>query len=604
MQLIINSLVIDPATISPPMTQNIIALGLDSGYQANRSFMEGDHWQGGAGWIGPIPRPGEEGAQKTMDEISRAFTSKNVIAEVLERHRSGVLGREPGWTVVPTRPMKAGEPLTPAEETTIQEINALLTEWWDRRNAHGILTAVIEHVLYSRRGVIRLYVPPSRLTIGPNGTSTASAATPLDAALMIYPEAPLPEEATVYTDPDSKQQVSFMAFRRNNQIHLETAFLEDTPATPASEAPVSGVLAPPTTIRTIGGDGKDASVNVALGGRLTMWEVNRKPLITEQIRQAQRALNLALSMVPRNVVTGGFLERILTNAQLPGEWTTDDEGIERFKPADYGTGAGTTTFLSGVENEEEATGKTTITTPGVHFRDPVPVTSSVDGKKSHYEDILDEVGQRHVLMGSDATASGYSREQARADFEETLKTTLVLLVPMGRWLLETVLALVEAFTNTPGVWTDNFRVEFRPYVNSGALSSDEIRVLNESVAAGTISRETALQREGIVDVEAELSRIASQDDAKLAIAERQAAVVQILVAAGVPLDVAGQLADMTTEQIALLVTAQAAKDAAAAAAAAAAVAAAAAAPVNPVASNAIKNRIPPTHTAVPPIGAG
>lgn len=571
--VVIAGVTIDPAIIGADDVKKVVSAGLDANHTVNRQFLDGDHWQGGDGWIGPRPIAGEEGEQKTMDEIARAFTSKNVILEVLQRHQSGVLGREPGWTLVPKRIMKPGELPTSGEQTAIDEANAILIEWWDKRNAHAALSTVIEHVLYSSRGVLRLFVPSSKLTpAAAAGTpATIAAATPTDAALSIFPEAPLPEQATVFIDPDTKQEIGFLAVTRDSKTYLEVTFLRD-PGTPvaAGATAQSATGVPMTAIRTFGGaDNIDATVDLPLGGRLMMREVDRRPLISEQVRQGQKALNLALSMVPRNVVTGGFLERILTNAQLPGEWKTDAAtGTERFVPTEYPTGAGTTTFLSGIESEEETTGKQTITTPGVHFREPVPVTSSVDGKRSHYEDILDEVGQRHVLMNDQATASGYSREQARADFEETLKVTLTLLVPLGRWLLETVLALTEAFTNTPGKWTDTFRVEFRPYVNSGPLSSDEIRVNNESVTAGTLSLETAMQRMGIVDVDAELARINTQDDSQMTTLERRAQIVAELAtnAVGMPLDVAGQVAGFDAAIVTLLKGAQVAVDASKAAA--------------------------------------
>lgn len=556
--------VIDPALMTVGQAKEIVATGVLPALAINRQFVEGDHWQGGEGWIGPKPKDGEAGAEAVLEEISRAFTSKNVIGEVVERHTGGVVGREPGWTIVPRRIVPRGEQLTPAELASIDEINAFLTVWWDSRNAHGILSTMVDRVLYAGRQTLRLFVPASKLGASPDPkakTGTIQAKTPEEAVLLIYPEAPLPEQATVYVDPDTKESVGMLVIDKAGKVSVEIVFQQAAGASGAPGAPVSGTDAPLTVIRNFSGeDATGTAVPLPLGGRLTMMEIVRRPLITEQIRQGQRALNLALSMVPRNVVSGGFLERILTNAQMPGEWKTDPDGTEHFVPFELPTGAGVTTFLAGTETDDEATGRTSLATPGVHFRDPVPVTSSVEGKNSHYEDILDGAAQRHVLMGDQAVASGISREQARADFEESLKQTIMLVLPLGRWMLETVIALVESFLNSPGKWSDNFRVEFRPYVNTGPLSSDEVRVNNESVAAGTLSLETAMQRMGITDIDAEMSRIQSQDDAMLAVLERQVAVVTLLTGAGMTLADAGEIVGMSPENITIMKKAQAAID--------------------------------------------
>lgn len=553
---------LDPVAVGIDDIKKLVADGLDENHAINKKFLDGDHWQGGSGWVGPLPPASAEGAQLVIDEIRRAFVSKNVLAEVVQRHVAGVVGREPTWTLVPRRALQADEELSDAEKNDISEGNAMLTDWWDKRNAHGVISQVVENVLYSKRGVLRLFVPPSKLQpTGPDSTTGVIIADdPLQAMLLIYPEAPLPEQATVYIDPDTKDEVALLAVEKDNKVSAEVVFLRSVDAAAAAGATLDPNGAPTTAIRTVSETG-DTTVDIPLGGRLTMMEIRRRPLITEQMRQAQKSLNLALSMVPRNVVTGGYLERIIINGQMPGEWKEDSEGNEYFVPKPFETGAGVTTFLAGVTTEDEASGASNITTPQVYERDPVPVTSSVEAKSTHYEDILDEAGQRHVLMGADAEASGYSREQARADFEETLKVTLMLVVPLGRWLLETALAMTEAFTNQIGKWTQNYRVEFRPYVNTGPLSSDEIRVDNERVEAGTLSLESAMQRAGIVDIDAELGRINEQPDAQLAVLERQVNVVQILFNLGMSFEAAGELVGMNPDQIAILKKAQADADA-------------------------------------------
>lgn len=67
------------------------------GYAINRAFFEGDHWQDGDGWSGPMPKSTEVDFGTVKAEIEKAFISKNAIAECVRRHVSGVLGRDPTW---------------------------------------------------------------------------------------------------------------------------------------------------------------------------------------------------------------------------------------------------------------------------------------------------------------------------------------------------------------------------------------------------------------------------------------------------------------------------------------------------------------------------
>ncbi len=531
--------------------------GTDTLLPAKRLFIEGDHWQGGTGWIGPWPPDTEVGAVQVRLEIQKGFTSQNVIGEVVDRHTEGVVGREPGWTVVPRRKVTEEAPVTPAEKTAIDEINGLLTEWWDARNIPGVLHTITERVAYAKRSLVRLYVPDGQAGAeglvsaaegeGREGVVVISTNDPAQAIMLVWPDTPLAEEAMVYVVPETKQPIGILAQEVDGKLSAEITYLQTAEAAAEGAAPGAAPATGPggqpaaafTVIRQMSEreGAQDTEVAVPLGGRLTMFEIARRPLITEQVMQQQKGLNLAHSMVPRNVTTGGFLERIITNGQIPGEWVenpANPEGPKIFKAFPWRAGAGGTAFLSGEEIEDDL-GKVVKATPGVHFREPVPVTSSVDAVQSHYEAILSEVAQRHVLMGSDATASGVSREQARADFEKSLEKTATQVQALGRWLLETALALTEALTSQPGKWTNEYRVEFRVYTDTGPLSSDETLANNSSVEKGTLSRETAMAREGIIDVDAELQRIGEQEDARLALWEKRANVIVILAGEGMPL---------------------------------------------------------------------
>jgi hypothetical protein len=65
-------------------------------------FYQGDHWQNGAGWVGPRPMAGEEGEAEILSMIQLGFVSRNVIKEIVDRHARGVVGFEPAWRFTPT----------------------------------------------------------------------------------------------------------------------------------------------------------------------------------------------------------------------------------------------------------------------------------------------------------------------------------------------------------------------------------------------------------------------------------------------------------------------------------------------------------------------
>ena len=223
-------------------------------------------------------------------------------------------------------------------------------------------------------------------------------------------------------------------------------------------------------------------------------------------------LNLAKTMLARNVVLGGFLERIILNAQLPGEYVEDATTKKKtFVPSPLKTGAGTTNVLAGLP-VSDATGRVTgYATPTVMYRDPVPVTTFNDTADAAYQGMLEEVHQLHAAIAGDATASGESRRQARADFEASLGATISEVEAAGRWLLETALAMAAAFANQPGRF-DSLRATFTCRVDSGPISADEQKETRENVAAGLLSKETGMVRVGIDDTDAEKAKIAAEGE--------------------------------------------------------------------------------------------
>lgn len=504
---------------------------------ANRKFIEGDHWQNGDGWIGPAPQSTEEGYSETMAQISRAFISRNVIAEVVERHVGGVLGREPSWDIVPIEDVEDGED---EEDEDLRIIIEALKGWWDDKKVHKYMKQVASNSLWAERSCFRFYVP-SGLRNENGGIDAEDIA---EALSYIYPDAPNHEDCIVYEDEDTKSKLGVLLFRTDDgeKENFELVYLNDEGE---------------TVIRQIMADGEDTLYPLPLSGQLTIEQVEKYPLINTQVQQCQKALNLAVSMLPRNIVTGGFLERVLLNAQMPGEWETDDQGNRtKFVPTTLNVGAGTTNFFRGIDYEEQdpMTGKTRtlLATPQVKWREPVEVRPATEAKRSHYEDILEEVDQSHILKQQHANASGKSLEQARADFLNSLRDTKIQIDGLGRWVFRTVLAMAEALLGKDGAYTEKYRVVFDSRIDPGPVGSDEKQQFVNASEKQIISRRTARRLSGVQDIDAEEKLIAEQEDSILNIRTKQAEALKAYVDAGVKLSIAAKIIGMPEDEITLI----------------------------------------------------
>lgn len=520
---------------------------LQRAYQVQRcvrKFVEHDHWQNGDGWVGPRPAPSDDGYAQVMEEIRRAFVSYNAVGEILERHMTCVIGQQPTWDYTVRRPLNkntGGEELTDAEQQLVDEIGAAIQTWWTDRRVHQVLQEFTKDMLWAKRSTLRLFIPQGYVSTTVDEATgesylTASADTIEDALAMLFVEHPCPEDSTVFVDPATQRWLGITRYATVNSMFttvgmpvMELSFLDEDGMTVVKR------------MDTQRGEGYPFD----LGGRLTMWESRRvSPLITQQVIEAQRALNLALSMLPRNVVTGGFLERVLLNAQLPGEWILNDKG-ERvgFKPAAYKTGAGTTNFVQGTEYKDES-GNTKLSTPDIRWRPPSDTAPTQAAADYHYTTILREGKQGHVLAAAQAGDSGWSKEQARADFKTSLELTAPEVDSAGRWLLETVVAWAEQIMGVPGYYTETLKSQFQCRVTTGPLSVDERQQASAEVDKNLISIETAMEQLGIDDVAAEMARIASQPNAKQNLITWQATTLDLLIAAGFPLDVAAETVGM------------------------------------------------------------
>lgn len=533
--------------ISPRVQQDPITM--------NRAFFQGDHWQSGAGWIGPHPESNASGFSDAMREIALAFTSQNAIREVVKRHASGVVGKQWAWGYVPRRELPEGEEPTTEEQTAIAEATALMRQWMMARKIPTLVRDAVCTLLLAERGAIRLYVPAGLVEQSVDGGAAVVRAATIEQALgLIWPEHPEPEYAAVITDADTKLEAGIWLFE---------AAASDDDDEPAEFAGLTFLDENGMTIMRLTPASEDADVvesSLDLGGRIPMFEMHRSALVTPQVQQNQRALNLALSMVPRNIITGGFLERALLDAQMPGEYERGADGklTGRFKPHPHYAGAGTTNFYVGVENEGE-NGAVTRQSPDIRWREPVPPDASITGADKHYRSILEECGQLHVIMSGDAEASGKSRVEARAEYLNTLQETQPEAEAALRFILETTLAMAEALANVPGKYTSVLRAQAQCKLDAGPLSAEERRAILEQIGK-SISQETAMALLGVDDVDAEKAKMAADPAARAGLAKTIGEAIAALTMAGATLEGAAKFIGLTPQQISDLLSGESFED--------------------------------------------
>lgn len=516
----------------------------------NRAYYEGDHWQRMKGWIGPhVGADTSLSATELMTEVERGFISVNKTEEGVNRHRDAVCGHPVAWHWAPRRFLKKDEVPTAAESTGIAEIEASMTRWWDEKGVMELVQEATATALWAARAAIRNHVPSGFIVTNVDEEGNVERgvlASTLDEALfVIFPEHPRPEDGYTYVDPKTKEMVAVLIVNRINDDGSVDDYVEltyrDGPDIVYRQLPRSPKRSTPAAIR------------LRALGPLPLVEMKlKKPLISESVRQNQRALNFANTMIPRNLETGGFLERTMLNAEMPGDWEYNAEGEKtNFKPKAYTLGAGSTAWLQGT-SYKDAQGNTHLANPSITYREPIDPKPAVNSAGHHERNMLSEMRQEHVLTNTEALMSGKSREQARAGFEGSVRPTKRAVERLVQDLQESALALAEWFLGTPGKWTSRFRCIATARIDTGPVSAEEREQDAAAVAVNAMSLELFMERSGYNDVDAELARIRNAPDYQLKLWSARFKVMKEGTDAGLSADVVAKLLDLGTEVVGLI----------------------------------------------------
>jgi hypothetical protein len=515
--------------------------------ETNRAFYAGDHWQSGNGWIGPMADPTAQPreAQRIMSEIRRQFTSKNAIREVVDRHRNALVSRQVDVRITPKEQATAAqgtqateapagdlvgelgrrngaepgqrlqasglssdaqqlqtEPAAVAEEEDQEAamLRELVREWLEREDIQDAVQEAITGLLLTRRGALRFYVPPTVL----DDDSRIRTQEPDRALQNIYLEAPADGRAGVFSHRISRRRVAIFIDPEGTEDGAEYAEI----AWHDEETDLVEIVQFEEGQQT-------ARLSVPLP-RLPGHEVTEPhAFITEQIRSQQRGLNLAETMMPRNMIVGGFLERTLLNAQVDGGLETLPDGREIYRGPSIQWGAGVTNIFTGVRTRGQ-NGLDMVAQPELIYKDPVPVETFTQASEHHYLSILQEAHQLHYAIADDATASGTSRVTAMADhitavLQSKQKVDLALT-----WIVEAAAGYLELLTNQPGRWSQRYNIKAEARLEFGPIAPAMIQASVMASEAKLLSRKTAMGWIGVEDPEQEQSLIDEEAQTPLA----------------------------------------------------------------------------------------
>ncbi|WP_261665442.1 hypothetical protein [Deinococcus sp. Marseille-Q6407] len=478
----------------------------DAGLKLTRTMLEGDLWANERGWNGPRVQAGDyagEQVARVMREIRRNFVHRNMPHDVVKRHRDGVAGKEPRWSLTPKRiRSRTGQP-NEDESARVAEFTAALVDWWEESGAWPAVQKAVYEAVGLGKSCLRLYIHQSKLDglLQPSldlGTKTLTYGLPVldlpDALKLISVMAVPAEQAGVVRDGENHVQGSYYSYSDdNNRTRFEL-----------QERVPGGVRVYPDFRRGAEAGALESAVYPVSDGLI--WELDLRPLVSESLLSLVKDLNKKLTMGSRNIDLGGFVERTILNAQLKGEFKEDADGKKKFIPDPMNYGPGTTNVLNGVAlMTKDERGKMVPTgnfaTPSIVYKDPAPFTTFQQAINSAREEIYAEAKQLHVMIAGDAAASGISRQQAVNDFMTSLTDTAQALEQMLRWLLGSVLRLGLHVAGRAEEM-DDLRVSATCRLTLVQPTPDDRRQALAELEAGAISEEEYFARTGVEDPEA------------------------------------------------------------------------------------------------------
>lgn len=437
------------------------------------------------------------------------FLIENLVTPAVDNHVDALLGNEVDWKAL----RGAGEAVKESQ---------VLTDWYYSQRVQETLYDAAGTLQYATVGdktssLLRYFVPRRAITEG--GVLRGPLPDKLKQAVRLtHPRA---SDSCGVLREDGEVIAGWFAYvegqgtEKRNVLELVATDTEFERQEWTRLRPSPAVGATVLQLRT-GNEWEQIIDEVVypLGGNLTIYEMSRKPLITEDVISQQAGLNSQWTYLNKGAADFAFLERIFTNGLPPGRWVNDkgepDPKGSVYEVGDYETGSATTNFISGVPGDD---GKPANV--GVHFREPSSTVTMRENIAEHRYAIMNAVNQLHRLIAGDATATGVARIQAASDFSSSLKPTETQVKLGLKWALETALRLGGYFETGREVYTDvSFDVSLK--IQAVTPTPEELQLYIAQRDAGVFDDDELRRRSGIADVEVMRKAVDAQADKKFA----------------------------------------------------------------------------------------
>lgn len=415
-------------------------------------------------WVGPYVKPGVSYAAEKMAEIERVFQGHNVVREVIDNIRNGLISERFTWSLKDSNGDRAQAEQAEIElqrwlewaEQAYQDIDPSHTNF---RQSDPWSEFVLS-VLVTGYGALRVWQP----------RRYADASDPLH---RIHLHVPKTGAVTVDRDDDGFIDTIHYFSGETKETHQRNA--------DGSVTVLNSQNAEELTIDT--------------GDRWLIQQVQLPSLITPSAKQKQGSICHALTMKLRNQELGGFKERTFLNAEYP----TDADG----NPIAIARGPGIDQYAYGIPSGDPAS--PSYTNPQLIESQPVPVQTFIDSIQLDRVLLYLEFRQGHLLADGDGGLSGESRIQMRQNFELYLRG-------WQRPIQSAIANVLNIVLRQLGYIDLTAAVELK--ITTGKLSPEERASLIAEFQAGLISRATTMAKLATVaDTDAELALL--EEEAQL-----------------------------------------------------------------------------------------
>lgn len=499
------------------------------GFTTSDEEVDIDHWQGGKGFVAPLPKNAHPLHGVLVSGYKNAFVTENIMGEMTQRRKNGNLGKMPdfrfefeGLTAEDEEEEgvvledEQGTPIeVPADviakRERLKQLNEWVKGWFEDKRALNVLRKFHEGLSAGAKCYMRMYVPASRFekTVeNSDGTTSVlhefKVDSPEDALNNIYVECVDRQQANLVVHKGTMRQVGIIAFE-SEAGSIDALGQGSGGALKWAEITYVDPETNLTKVRVVYSDDRDpVEISADLGGRLILFEGNESLYLNEGIRSNQKDLNTTRTQL-RIANDHTVLNRIIvTNAQPPTMEEVDASTGKKRLVVGEETGPGKVTHLAGYKFTGED-GKIYITNPDVHEIEP-PDNEGIIRSLNESRSALYRLGkQGHMLMAGDATSSGEARIQAQADFIMDLVNVKSIIDEAGRWMIETLWAFANHLANTKV--DEGLHVVFDSRIDPGHISEGLRRHIIERVGKGLLSKRMAMSLLGTDDVEAELRQI-------------------------------------------------------------------------------------------------